>query len=121
MITVNDTTIAITRHTPALQVYNVFVDVIRLVKVVTSTGTQDDETVIVGNMPCKIRWRTGRERILFDKTSYFRDATLRCRVQAATITTNDIIRHAGLDYEIVSVIDDRNLGVLLIIDIRRVQ
>lgn len=118
---INDTTIAITQHNPALQVYNAFVDVIRLVRVVTSSGTQKSETVIVSNMPCAIRWRSGKERILFNKTTYFRDATLRCRVQAETITTNDIIRHNGLDYEIVSAIDVRNLHKLLVIDIRRVE
>lgn len=118
---INDTTIAITSHSPALQIYNVVVDVIRLTKVSTSTGIESSETVVVSNMPCEIRWKTGRERILFDKMSYFRDATLKCRVQGATISTNDIIRYAGLDYEIVSVIDLRNLHKLLAIDIRRVQ
>lgn len=118
---INDTTIAITQHNPALQIYNVFVNVIRLVRVVTSSGTQKSETVIVSNMPCEIRWRTGKERILFDKTTYFRDATLRCRVQAETITTKDVISYDGLKYEIVSVIDLRNLHKLLVIDIRRVE
>lgn len=118
---INNTTIAITSHSPSLQIYNVVVDVIRLTRISTSTGIQESKETIVSNMLCSIRWRTGSERILFDKMSYFRDATLRCRSQGKTITKADRIRHGGLDYEIVSVIDVNNLGQLLMIDIRRVE
>ncbi len=118
---INGTTIRISQHTPALQIYNVVVDVVRVIKVVTSTGTEDSEEVIVPSMQGHIRWRVGRERIMFDKVSYFRDATLRCRRPGVTITTNDCIRFNGLDYEIVSIIDVRNLGILLSIEIKRTQ
>ncbi len=117
---INRTTIDITAHNPALQIYNVVVDVIRLVKVPGSTGIDETEVVLVSGLQAHIRWRTGRERILFDKTTWFRDATLKCRVQAVTITTHDRIRHNGLDFEIVSLIDVNNLGRRLLMDIRRI-
>ncbi len=118
---INGTTIRISQHTPALQIYNVVVDVIRLVRVATSTGTEESEQIIVSSLAAHIRWRSGSEKVLFDKNTYFRDATLRCRQPVVTVTTNDRIRYNGLDYEIVGIVDVKNLGILLSMEIRRVQ
>lgn len=118
---IGSTTISITQSNPSLQIYNVIVSVIRPVNEVTSTGTEETETTLIASLSAHIVWRTGRERILFDKSTYFRDATLICRTPAGVvITTRDRVRHNGLDYEIVSLIDIRNLGRRLRMDIRRI-
>jgi len=121
-IQANSTVITATGTTNRLQVYNCLVNVVRVVKTSTARGNAEVPTNIVTNMLCRIRWRSGSERILFDKTTYFRDATLHCRVPAGvTITNKDRINYKGELFEIVDVQDFRNLGRLLSIEIKRIK
>ncbi len=123
-ITVSGTAITASSNTNALQVYNVVVDVVRIDKISGSTGVVEMELVIAANVPAKIRWSRGSEKILFDKDTWLRDGTLRCRMIAG-ITTNDRIRFVdqsgtSRDFEIIDVIDYRNLGTLMVLTIRKV-
>ena len=118
---INATTISITGHNPALRIYNVVVDIIRIVKVVTSTGIQESTETLASNWSCAINWKMGSEKILFDKETYFQDAVLTCRViGGVTITNTDRVVHEGNVFEIVGITDINNLGRRLKIALRRV-
>lgn len=104
----------------AVAVYNITVDVVRVVKTNTARGLAEVPSNIVTNMPARIRWSRGKERLQFDKQTAYRDGTLHCRIPAGvTITTKDKISYNGNDYEITAVEDFRNLGRLLSIGIKR--
>lgn len=108
------------QHTAEFSVYNVVVNVVRIVK--TNVGGIAGETPsnVVSNMPARIRWFRGKERLQFDKQTAYRDGTLHCRVPAGvTITTKDRISYNGEEFEITAVEDFRNLGRLLEIGIKR--
>lgn len=109
-------------HTNSLSVYNCFVNVIRVVKTSTAVGISETPTTIVTNMPCRIRWHTGKEKLRFEKQTYYRDATLHCRIPAGvTITEKDRIVFNEETFEIVDVQDFRNLGKLLVIGMKRTE
>lgn len=117
---INDTTISITGHTPRLQIYNCLVDVVRPVKVATSTGAVESTVTLATNLMCAIRWKMGSEKILFAKETHFLDAVLTCRVIAGvTVKTSDRIVYKGGVFEIVDVTDINNLGRRLRIALRR--
>ena len=119
---INGTTIDITAHSPSLRVYNVLVDVLRPVRVQTSTGAAENLEVIASNISGHIKWKSGNEKILFDKTTHLLDATLKCRViPGVTIATTDRIRYNGDTFEIVDVVNVNNLGQLLSIDLRKIE
>jgi len=103
----------------ALAIYNVFVDIVRVTKINTALGMEEIETVIVSNHPAHIKWTRGSEKIQFDKTTHYRDATLRCRM--TDVTTKDRIKYRGESFEIVDVVDVRNLGQLLSMDLKRIE
>lgn len=108
------------QHTAGFSVYNVTVNVVRIVKTITAHGNPEVPTNVVTNMPARIRWSRGKERLQFDKQTAYRDGTLHCRTPIGiTITTKDRISYNGDDYEITAVEDFRNLGRLLAIGIKR--
>lgn len=120
-VRVNDTTIDVGAHSPSLQVYNCMVDVVRPVRVNTSTGQQETVVAIASNWLCAIRWKSGAEKILFDKKSYFLDAVLTCRViPGETVKVTDRIVYLDDVFEIVDLMDINNLGRRLRIALRRV-
>jgi len=122
IIQVNSTAIEVTGTTNSLQVYNCFVNVVRVARTNTAAGITEVETDVVTNMPCRIRWHTGKERMQFDKQTYYRDATLHCRIPAGiSITNKDRISYKGETFEIVDVQDFRNLGRLLKIGLKRIK
>lgn len=118
---INGKTFDIAAHNPSLRVYNCSVDVVRITTVTTSTGKAESRTTLATDWQGAIEWKSGAEKILFDKTTYFQDAVLLCRViPGETVTTNDRIVYQGNDYEIVDVVDIDNLGRRLRIALRRV-
>ena len=118
---INAKTFDVAGHNPALRIYNVAVDVVRINRVQTSTGPQESEVVLAGSVPGHIKWKRGREKVLFDKDTHLLDAALHCRmIPGVTVTTKDKIRYDGELYDIVDVINVRNLGVLLVIDLRKI-
>ena len=118
---IGNTTIGVTAHSPALRIYNVVADFVRTVRVHTSTGPQESELVLASSVPAAIKWKRGREKVLFDKDTHLLDAAMRCRmIPGVTVTTKDRIRFNGDTYEIVDVVDVRNLHLLMAIDLRKV-
>lgn len=121
-IHVNSTTIEASSTYNRLQVYNCLVDVVRVTRTVGALGNPESLDTVISNMPCRIRWTSGRERMLHDKTTHFIDATLHCRkVAGVAITNKDRILYGGKYYEITDVQDFRNLGRLLVITLRRLE
>lgn len=118
----NEKTIVASSTSNRLQVYNCLVDVIRVTKSVTGTGNPESLATLVANMPCHIKWTSGRERMLHSKTTHFIDATLHCRKIVGTpITNKDRILYKGKYYEITDVQDFRNLGKLLVISLSKIE
>lgn len=116
---INGTTIEATAHHNVLSVYNILVDIIRLAKIKTSIGANATEQVPYHNLPAAIRWSKGSEKLMFDKTTWYRDATMRCRY--CDIKTTDKVRYLGKDFEIVDIINFRNLNKRLVITLKRLE
>ncbi len=120
-IQVGGTKIGLTSVVNSVSVYNITVDVIRDTISVGSRGNTTTPTTIVNDMPCVIKWTSGKEKMLFAKKTHFLDAVLRCRVPSGvTITTSDVIVYNDVTYEIADVVDFNNLGKLLVIGLRKV-
>lgn len=121
-ISVGDTAIEVTSVVNHVAVYNCIVDVIRNTVVGGARGNTINPVTIVNDMPCTIKWTSGKEKMLFKKKTHFLDAVLRCRVPAGvTIVNTDIIEYNSKQYEIVDVVDFRNLGKILVIGLRKVE
>lgn len=120
-IQIGDTEIDATYVVNTVKIYNITVDVIRNSYVAGARGNIPTPSTIVTSMPCTIKWTSGREKMLFAKKTHFLDAVLRCRIPAGvTISTTDTIDYNGVIYEIVDVVNWRNLGKLLVIGLRKV-
>lgn len=118
---INDTTFDVIAHSPSLRIYNCLVDVVRITTVTTSTGRQEVRTALATNWQSSIKWKSGKEKVMFDKDTYFQDASVLMRViPGETVTTKERIVYLDKDYEIVDVMDISNLGTRLLIAIRRV-
>ncbi len=104
-----------------LRPYNCLVDIVRAETVETGIGQKEVLTTLISGVACTIRWKSGMEKIMSNKTTYYLDATLSCRQQAADITTNDRVLFNGDYFEILDVRDFHNLNKVLSIDIRRIQ
>ena len=120
-ISVGDTNFDMTSVVNSISSYNVTVDVIRITKVNGALGISETDVDIVNDLPCDIKWKTGREKILFDKETHLLDAVLHCQKPAGVdIVNTDKISYNSEDYEIVDVVDVNNLGVLLVIGIKKI-
>lgn len=82
-------------------------------------GSTETETVLYRNLPCRINWKSGSQRILFDKDTYFRDGVIYCRVVA--VTTENRIRYGSVIYEIVDVHNADEVGRFLVLTIKLVE
>ena len=121
-ISVNSTTIKASSTSNALKVYNCLVNVVRVTRTAQALGNPESLETLVSNMPCRIRWTSGRERMLHDKTTHFLDGVLHCRKPAGiTITNKERILYKTQYYEIIDVQDFRNLGKLLVISLRKIE
>ncbi len=119
--TVGDSEIDITSHTNSLAVYNVAVDVIRITYTTTALGPTESENTIHTSLPCAIKWKSGNEKILFDKKTHYLDAIMRCRKVTPEITEKDRIKYNNEYYDIVDLYDFNNLGTLLEIVLKKVE
>lgn len=70
------------------------------------------------NIPCRINWKKGTEKIFFDKNSHFRDAVVYCN--GLDVTNQDIVEYNGTKYEIVNVANPDEVNRYLVIEIRLV-
>jgi len=119
LIQAGETAIEATSVTNGVAIYNIVVDVIRMTKVTSGTGTTETPVTIVSNMLCSIKWKSGGEKILFNKETHYLDAVLRCR-KSVTILCSDKISYNGDTYEIVDLYDYNNLGRLYVIAIKKI-
>ena len=94
------------------------------VNVITLTRTPDNvggwtvsENVTILNMPCRINWVKGSEKLLADKTTHYRDAKLFCK--CVSLTVENLIVHAGVYYDIVNVSNVDSKNEYLVVDIKR--
>ena len=121
VLQIGDTSIDCSYITNSVAVYNITCDVIRDTKTNSSTGIEITPVTIVTSLPCHIKWKSGREKVLFTKDTHYLDAILHCRVPAGvTIVTSDRIYYNSEYYEIVDVRDFRNLGTLLELTLKKV-
>ncbi len=100
--------------------YNVTVDVIRITKTSDSMGGWTDTDVIhINDLPCRINWSKGFEKVQFNKDTHYRDAKLYCAV--VDITTHDRIVYDSKTYEIVSVSNVDNMNRFLTIEMNLIE
>ena len=82
-------------------------------------GFTEVKTVLHLNLPCRINWKRGQEKIFNSKGTYFRDAKLYCNV--VDITVKDIVVYKGKEYEIVDVSNVDELDKHLVLDLKRTE
>ena len=100
------------------QLYNVKVNIIRITRATDGLGGRtESETTLHTDLPCRINWVNGNERIMFNKTTYYRDAKLYCRV--TDITVADRVVYEGIYYDIVNVSNVDNMNRFLTIEMKR--
>ena len=118
-INVNSTIIKASGTSNRLKVYNCLVDVMRDTKTSGGMGTGRTPVTLHSDMLCAIKWKSGGEKILFNKETHYLDAIMRCR--KVDITTKDKIEYKGKTYRIVDLYDYNNLGKRLVIALRKVE
>jgi len=96
------------------------VDVKRITRASDGMGGWTETTTrLHKDLPCRINWVKGSEKIMFDKVTYYRDGKLFCKV--INVTTDDIITYSGKDYDIVDVSNVDNLNRFLVVDIKLIE
>ena len=99
---------------------NVKVNVIRVAKTSEALGGWTEvETTLHENLPCRINWKRGSEKIYTDKNTYFRDARLFCKV--VDIDVKDRIQYNSKTYEIVDVSNVDEKGSYMTLDLKLVE
>jgi len=74
--------------------------------------------VINQDVPCRINWKKGTEKIFFGKNSYFRDAVIYC--SKIDIINEDMIEYDGTRYEVVDVANPDEVNRYMILTVRKV-
>lgn len=96
--------------------FNAKVNILRIVYTPSAMGQMEVSNVLHNNLPCRINWKRGSEKIFFAKNSYFRDGKLYCRV--VDITTKDRVQYKSKTYQIVDVANADESNRFLVLDIR---
>lgn len=100
--------------------YNSKVNILRVTKTAGALGGFTEvETVLHLNLPCRINWKRGTEKIFFGKNSYFRDGKLYCSV--VDVTVKDRVHYNGVSYKIVDVNNIDEVGTFLTMDIKLIE
>lgn len=117
-----DSEFEIASVSPSVSAYNLTVNIVRIAKARDSRGATETPTNVVTAMPCSIKWLSGKESLKFNKETHVLDAILECRVPAGvTINVNDRVYYDSKYYEIGNIIDVNNLGLLLKINIKKIE
>jgi len=82
-------------------------------------GWTEAETVLHNNLPCRIAWSKGYEKIQFSKDTHYCDAKLFCRV--VDVTTKDRIEYDSKKYEIVDVVNPDNKNKRLTLSLKLIE
>jgi len=93
---------------------NVKVNVFRIIKTTDALGGWTEvRNVLHNNLPCRINWKRGSEKIFFEKNTYFRDAKMFCRI--VDINIEDEVQYNNKTYEVVDIVNvdvsDRYMSV----------
>lgn len=97
--------------------FNKRVNILRVNKTAGALGGWTEvETVLHLNLPCRINWKRGQEKIFNSKGTYFRDAKLYCKF--VDINVKDIVLYNDTKYEIVDVSNVDELGKYLVLDLK---
>lgn len=99
--------------------FNSKVNILRIAHTTSAMGQTEVPNVLHNNLPCRINWKRGLEKIFFGKDSYFRDGKLYCRV--VDITAKDRVQYKAKIYQIVDVNNTDESGRLLVLDIRIIE
>lgn len=100
--------------------FNSKIDIKRIARTSDSMGGWTEaKTIIYRNQPCRINWKSGSERIQFDKNTYYRDGTIYCRV--INITVRDLVVFNTVEYEIMDTANVDEVGKYMTINIRLIQ
>lgn len=99
------------------KLFNKKVNILRVTKPAGALGGFTEvENVLHLNLPCRINWKRGSEKIFTGKGTYFRDAKLYCQV--VDITVEDLVVYNGTEYGIVDVSNVDELGKYLVLDLK---
>jgi len=99
---------------------NVKVNVFRIIKTTDALGGWTEvRNVLHNNLPCRINWKRGNEKLFFAKNTYFRDAKMFCRV--VDIAVKDEVQYNGKIYEVVDVADVDNSDRYMSVDLKLIE
>jgi head-tail adaptor len=102
--------------------FNTKVNILRVTKTTNPGGLggyTEAENVLHENLPCRINWKKGSEKIWTDKNTYFRDARLYCRV--VDMTTKDKLQYNDTIYDIVDVNNVDEADRFIAVDFKLIQ
>ena len=95
------------------------VNILRIAKTATAMGQTEIANVLHNNLPCRINWKRGQEKIFFAKNSYFRDGKLYCKV--VDVTVKDRVQYGAKTYQIVDANNVDESNRFLVLDIRIIE
>jgi len=99
--------------------FNIKVDILRITKAPGAMGSAEVANVLHNNLPCRINWKQGREKMFFDKETHFRDAKLFCRM--IDITNKDRVRYNSKVYQIADNVNVDEANRLLVLNLKLIE
>lgn len=99
--------------------FNAKVNILRITSTVGAMGQTEVANVLHNNLPCRINWKSGAQRISFDKETYFRDGILFCKV--IDVTVKDRVQYGSRIYEIVDVGNPDERSRRMVLSIKLVE
>jgi len=95
------------------------VNILRITYTPSAMGQTEVSDELYKNLPCRINWKRGSEKIFFAKNSYFRDGKLYCRV--IDVTVKDRVQYNSKTYQIVDVNNVDEVNRFLVLDIKIIE
>lgn len=99
--------------------FNAKVNILRITSTPSAMGPTEVANVLHHNLSCRINWKSGTQKIFFDKETYFRDAKLYCNV--VDVTVKDRVRYGTKTYQIVDVSNIDEAGRYMSLDLKLVE
>jgi len=99
--------------------FNSKVNILRITNTPSAMGQTEVANVLHNNLPCRINWKRGSEKIFFAKNSYFRDGKLYCRV--VDVTVKDRVQYKSKIYQIVDVNNVDEVNRFLVLDLKLIE
>lgn len=98
--------------------FNSKIDILSITETTDSAGGHTEiEVELYRDLACRINWTKGSEKVVSDKTTYYRDAKVFCRVKG-DITTKHRVKYNGTTYQIVDVRNVDEANRLMVLDIK---